>query len=243
MRGGIRLDKTERTIETYNLHADLYEEKFMNFPGYAKRIQSFGEMLVTGARVLDLGCGPGNTAKQLVELDKEFEVLGIDLSGEMIRHAKVNVVSPRVEFRVGDIRNMGLEGNAFDAVIASFCLPHLTDEEAERFIQDISKVLREGGLLYLSCMEGSKSGFETTSFSSDDFIFFNYYSEGFISQVLRKNGLKVNGVQRDEYLERDGSKTIDMFFLAKKQFVTGEDPQDACNCHNGWPLLPDKGEI
>ncbi|EHL09263.1 methyltransferase domain protein [Desulfitobacterium hafniense DP7] len=219
------MDKTERTIETYDLHAGLYEEKFMNFPGYAKRIQSFGRILAAGAKVLDLGCGPGNVAKQLVELDKEFEVLGIDLSSEMIRHAKVNVISPCVEFRVGDIRNMDLEENAFDAVIASFCLPHLTDEEAGMFIQDISKVLREGGLLYLSCMEGCKSGFETTSFSSNDFIFFNYYSEEFISNVLCTNGLKINEVQRDEYLESDGSKTNDMFFLAKKQCVTGDGPE------------------
>ena len=210
------MDKTERTIETYNLHADSYEKKFMDFASYTKRIKAFCDILPPGANVLDVGCGPGNVAKQLLASNQEFKILGIDLSSEMINHARANVISPQVEFRVEDIRNMGLEGSTYDAVIASFCLPHLTNEEAEKLIQDISKVLHEGGILYLSCMEGTKSGFETTSFSSNDSIFFNYYSEEFIQKVLRKNGLKITELQRDVYLECDGSKTIDMFFMAKK---------------------------
>jgi cyclopropane fatty-acyl-phospholipid synthase-like methyltransferase len=113
---------------------------------------------------------------------------------------------------------MDLKGSIYDAVIASFCLPHLTNEEYENLIENISKILREGGLLYLSCMEGSKSGFETTSFSSNDCVFFNYYSEEFIQRVLCKNGLKIIELQRDIYPESDGSKTIDMFFFAQKQF-------------------------
>lgn len=189
----------------------------MDFASYTKRIKAFCEILTSGSSVLDVGCGPGNVAKQLVESGKEFEILGMDLSQEMINHARAKVVSPRVEFIMGDIRNMGLEGNRYDAVIASFCLPHLTNEEAEKLIQDISRVLRDGGLLYLSCMEGTKSGFETTCFSSDDLIFFNYYSEEFIQRVLCENGLKITELQRDIYSESDGSKTIDMFFFAQKQ--------------------------
>lgn len=152
----------------------------------------------------------------LAESDKELEVLGIDFSSEMIKRARVNVISPRVQFLVRDIREMGLEEKEYDAVIASFCLPHLTNEEAEKLIKDVSVVLIKGGFLYLSCMEGSKSGFETTSFSPSEVIFFNYYSEEFIQRELNKNNLRLGQLQRDIYIESDGSETIDMFFFAEK---------------------------
>lgn len=216
------MEKTERTIETYNRHVASYENKFMDFDSYKKRIQAFCKILEPEASILDIGCGPGNVVKQLLESGKEFEILGMDLSNEMINRARVNVISKRVNFIVGDVRDMGLERNRFDAVIASFCLPHLTNEEAEKLIEDISRVLRKSGLLYLSCMEGNKSGFETTSFSSNDLIFFNYYSEEFIRRVLFKNSLEITDLQRDVYLENDGSKTIDMFFFAQKNCRAGD---------------------
>lgn len=210
------MDKTNKTIETYNLHASDFEHKFMDFASYKNKIKEFCEMLKHQARVLDVGCGPGNAAKVLAESDKELEILGIDLSSEMIKKACANVISPRVQFLVRDIRDMGLDGKEYDAVIASFCLPHLTNEEAKMLIKDVSTVLVEGGLLYLSCMEGSKSGFETTSFSPNEVIFFNYYSEEFIQRELTKNNLRVVQYQRDIYSESDGSETIDMFFFSEK---------------------------
>lgn len=210
------MDKTERTIETYNKHVASYENKFMDFDSYKKRIQAFGEILEPGTSILDIGCGPGNVEKLLIESGKEFEILGIDLSNEMINRARANVISPSVNFKVADVRKMDLEKSSFDAVIASFCLPHLINEEAEKLIEDIGSVLRDSGLLYLSCMQGNKSGFETTSFSSNDLIFFNYYSEEFIRRIFFKSGLEITDLQRDVYLENDGSKTIDMFFFAQK---------------------------
>ncbi len=210
------MDKTNKTIETYNQHASDYENKFMDFASYKNKIKGFCEMLKRQARVLDVACGPGNVAKVLAESDKEFEVLGIDLSSEMINKARANVISPLVHFLVRDIRDMGLEEKEFDAVIASFCLPHLTNEEAEKLIEDVSMVLVKGGFLYLSCMEGSKSGFETTSFSPKDVIFFNYYSEEFIQRELAKNNLRLVQLRRDTYIESDGNETIDMFFFAEK---------------------------
>lgn len=194
----------------------------MDFDSYKNRIKVFSERLEPGASILDIGCGPGNVEKQLIEPGKEFEILGIDLSNEMINCARANVISPRVNFKVSDIRHMDLEKNRFDAVIASFCLPHLTNEEAEKLIKDIGMMLRAGGQLYLSCMEGAGSGFETTSFSSGDSIFFNYYTEEFIQRILLKNGIEINELQRDVYPESDGSTTIDMFFFAHKEFKAGD---------------------
>lgn len=210
------MDKTRQTIETYNKRAGYYQIKFMDFENYKTKLEAFCNILSPGAKVLDVGCGPGNASKLLVELNKEFKILGIDLSTEMVNRARANVVSPNVQFLVGDIRDMNLMGEEYNAVIASFCLPHLSNMEAEKLLHDIGATLCEGGFLYLSCMEGSKSGFETTSFSPNDYIFFNYYSEGFIRELLRENNLRIIQLQRDVYYESNGNTTIDMFYYAQK---------------------------
>lgn len=212
------MDKTKKTIETYDNHADSYQSKFMNFESYKTKLEAFCDILPPGAKVLDVGCGPGNAAKLLVESNKGFEIIGIDLSTEMINRARANVVSPKANFFVRDIRDMNIMGKEYDAVIASFCLPHLSNEEAEKLIDDIGRVLSKGGFLYLSCMEGSKSGFETTSFSPNDSIFFNYYSEDFIRGALKKNNFEILQLHRDLYPESNGNTTIDMFFYAQKLF-------------------------
>ncbi len=193
----------------------------MEFESYKSKLKGFCDILLPRAKVLDVGCGPGNAAKLLMESKKDFEIVGIDLSAEMIKRARANIVSPKVNFLVGDIRDMNLKDEVYDAVILSFCLPHLSNEEAEKLVKDIEGVLSKGGFLYLSCMEGSKSGFETTSFSPKDHIFFNYYSEEFIRQILVKNNLHILQLERDLYPESDGSATIDMFIYAQK---VGERP-------------------
>lgn len=208
------MDKTIKTIEAYNVTAENFERRFMDLKLYRDSMDCFIELLDTGSRVLDLGCGPGNTARLLADAKKGIRVTGIDLSVEMVRRAGINV--PGAQFRVGDIRNIDVQPGEYEAVMAAFCLPHLTDEEALDLINRIGLTLMEGGYLYLSCMEGDKSGFEYTSFSPENEIFFNYYSENFIREALSDNSLEVSSFFRQEYPESDGSTTMDIIFIAKK---------------------------
>lgn len=72
------MDKTERTIETYNKHVASYENKFMDFDNYKKRIQAFCDILEPKASILDIGCGPGNVEKLRRVLFKNgFEIIDL----------------------------------------------------------------------------------------------------------------------------------------------------------------------
>jgi ubiquinone/menaquinone biosynthesis C-methylase UbiE len=211
------VDKTAKTIEAYNDTAESFAERFMDLKLYRKNLAHFIDFLSPGSSVLDLGCGPGNIARLLVDSKREFKVCGIDLSAAMVKLAAGNV--PEASFRVGDIRWLDKRPGEYDAVVASFCLPHLTDEEAGDLIKNIGYVLKAGGFLYLSCMEGEKSGFEYTSFSPDRELFFNYYSESFVRKMLHHGGLKVIDFIRQEYPEPGGGMTMEMIFIAQKERV------------------------
>ncbi len=78
-----------------------------------------------GQRILDLGCGTGSHAIRLRE--EGFEVVGIDLSPEMIEVADEK--ESDVAFHAGDIRSF--ENGGFDGVVSLFnvinCLPSMDD--------------------------------------------------------------------------------------------------------------------
>lgn len=67
-------------------------------------------------------------------------------------------------------------------------------------------------------MEGneSKSGFESTSFSGDSKVYFNYHMQQDLMDSLVKNGFSINYNIRQDYYESNGNVTIDLIMIAKK---------------------------
>lgn len=212
-REGVELSKTGLTIEAYNRHARRYTSKFENYSVYKKKIIDFQKKHIPkGANILDLGCGPGNNINTILELDATCRFTGVDLSEELLGIARKK--NPGCRYVCEDIRSVVFD-STYDVVLAAFCIVHLTDSETEDLIRRISCGLKEGGKLYLSFMEGSGSGFETTSFSTDR-IFFNYYSLPDMVTMLRRCGISPEEIVREEYVEPDDSITTDIFIFATK---------------------------
>lgn len=206
--------KTEKTIAAYNINAQKYSSKFEDFPAYKEKITSFTKAYIAkGARILDLGCGPGNNITTIRHLDPTCHFTGVDLSEKLLDIATKK--HPDCTFYQQDIRQLQAE-TSFDVVIASFCIVHLHQRETEDVIAKISECLTEGGSLYLSFMEGEVAGFESTSFSSEK-IFFNYYAVADVITMLEKYDIIPQEVQREPYVEQDGSETPDVFIFAVKK--------------------------
>ncbi len=209
----MKYSNTDITIHAYNRNADKYANKFTNFESYKEKILLFQKNYIPRhSYILDIGCGPGNNAKILLEQDESHKITGIDLSAEMINIAKD--IAPQCKFKVQDIREINPD-QKYDAIIASFCIVHLSDNETNTLIPKISKMLKENGSLYLSYMEGNKSGFETTSFSDDD-IYFNYFKRDDIIKLLSENSIETIEITSGSYQEQDGSITEDVFIFARK---------------------------
>lgn len=77
--------------------------------------------------ILDYGCGAGSTGNKFVlpEVEKfDSKIHSVDISPDMIAHAKKTYPSPRVTFNVGDILqdNFPHKEVKFDKIFAVYVL-------------------------------------------------------------------------------------------------------------------------
>ena len=104
--------------------------------------------VVTGERVLDLGCGSGGATRAAARVvGAEGMVVGIDSSPECVEEAQARTPADLpVLFRRGDVQAMpNVPDRAFDCAVASLVLEQIPD--LPRAASEIFRVLRPGGRL------------------------------------------------------------------------------------------------
>jgi SAM-dependent methyltransferase len=119
--------------------------------------RTFEQLLPAGARVLDLGGGPGRWTVWLAE--RGHQVVLADLSPAMLEIARREIaaagVSERVEAIVGaDARDLAeWQSESFDAVVALGPFYHLVAAgDRERAAQECRRVIAPGGRLFATVM-------------------------------------------------------------------------------------------
>jgi ubiquinone/menaquinone biosynthesis C-methylase UbiE len=104
--------------------------------------------IAPGERVLDLGCGSGVVARAVARrVGPNGRVVAVDPSPVMLSVAREIAeregLQDRIEFRVGDARELDLPDHSFDVVLAITVLSHTTN--AERALPGLIRVTRPGG--------------------------------------------------------------------------------------------------
>lgn len=95
-------------------------------------------------KILDVGCGPGNSTAALKERFPESHVLGIDSSSEMIRAAKAHYSD--IDFALCDAANeLQQLDHDFDLVFSNACIQWVPNHE--KLLSDMASLLRTGGIL------------------------------------------------------------------------------------------------
>ena len=93
-------------------------------------------------RVIDLGCGPGNSTELLVARYPQAEVIGVDSSPDMLRQARARL--PQCEFVAADLGDWRpLEPT--ELLFANAVFKWVPDHPA--VLQRLLQALPEGGVL------------------------------------------------------------------------------------------------
>jgi SAM-dependent methyltransferase len=100
--------------------------------------------LGAGARVLDLGCGPGMDARELAR--RSHQVVGVDHDADLLPSA-TGGGAPNVCFLRADAYALPFPSGCFHAVRAERLLQHVADPAA--VIGEMTRVTRGGGRLVL----------------------------------------------------------------------------------------------
>jgi ubiquinone/menaquinone biosynthesis C-methylase UbiE len=106
--------------------------------------------LPRGARILDVGCGPGELLLTL--LKRGYDAVGIDISQGMIDVARSTIRSAGfADFSgvsVGDIEKLTFQPQTFDVVVASGVIEYQKDDRAA--LEQMTRVLKPGGYLIVN---------------------------------------------------------------------------------------------
>ena len=103
-------------------------------------------VVLSGLRVLDVGCGGGILSEALAE--RGATVVGIDLAESALQAAEAHRAGQAVEYRLESSREVAARGEVFDVVTCMEMLEHVADPAA--VLRDIHALLKPGGWAFFS---------------------------------------------------------------------------------------------
>lgn len=108
-------------------------------------------------KFLDLGTGPGTQAMQLINFG--FEVTGSDISQSAIDKAKQQYSEPN--YVVDNILKSKFPDDEFDFIFDRGVFHTLEKEQIPSYLEQIKRILKKNGLLFLKCMSKEEKGIPT----------------------------------------------------------------------------------
>lgn len=132
------------------------QEDFLKFLKWVKKNKVRN---IEGSSVLDAGCGTGRNAYYLAK-KYDAEVTAFDFASSAISFAKQNFSHPLVSFSVHNMKDtLPYPDESFDFVFDIMASFSLSDSDREKYLQELHRVLKPGGLMYVRTLakEGDKN--------------------------------------------------------------------------------------
>ena len=210
-------NKTEQyqiTFDSWNSIAELYREYFMELSIYNGSYTQFCDRLNQDAKILEIGCGPGNITRFLRDYCSHFDITATDISPNMIALAKKHINN--VTFLELDCRKLEGLNNQYDGIMCGFTIPYLSKEDVSNLIKNCKSILSNNGLIYISFVPGDyhTSGFITGSNGKK--MYFYYYDYEFLHALLTFNDFQYISKESIFYKRKDNSEEQHTVLIYKK---------------------------
>ena len=164
-----------KTIATYNASAKDYANHFSRSKP-DQDLRRFIDAIPKGGRVLDWGCGPGNSAAMMQMAGLKAEA--VDASEKMVELAGEKYgLNPKLAC-FADLDAV----DYFDGIWANFSLLHAPRSHMARHLQAARKALKKGGMLHIGLKLGVGEQRDTLGRK------YTYYQEDALRNLLQDAG-------------------------------------------------------
>jgi ubiquinone/menaquinone biosynthesis C-methylase UbiE len=188
-------------IECYDRTAKNYADRFIDELSH----KHFDQVLLTAfasenrdkGKLIDLGCGPGQTTKYSAGCGWK-EILGVDLSPGMIKVAKE--INPQLNFETADMLNLSYPGNTFGAAIAFYSIVHFDHPQIHIAFTGINRILAGNGQFLFSFHIGDNIVHLDEFLDQPVNIDFNFFQPAKIIELLTATGFEIiDCLEREHY--------------------------------------------
>ncbi len=151
-------------------------------------IPFFSKHLEDKAHILDAGCGDGYGSYLLSELG--FQVVGIDISAEMIEKANNRSQSVNLSFTQGDLTRLPFENETFSGIMAINSIEWT--EQPLQAIYELRRVTKPGGIFCVGLL-GPTAGPRQHAYQRlyGDTVIQNTMMPWEFEQLVSENGWRV----------------------------------------------------
>jgi SAM-dependent methyltransferase len=178
------LPEEQATFDAYQANA-LEWALAHNAPLYwFNEMVSLQMMLPPGAHLLEIGCGSGRDASELVNLG--FDYTGVDISPAMLALARQRL--PYADFRQANVCDMVLP-DVYDGFWAACSLVHTPRSRIDQALGGIRAHLIDGAPGFIAMKPGDSERYLDTPEGGTRF--FSFWRPDEFSSVLARNGFKV----------------------------------------------------
>jgi len=192
----------EETLQFYRGNAKAYAGR--EIAGHT-RLARFLALLPAGAKILELGCGAGASAEEM--LASGFDVRPTDGSPEMAEEAARRLGRPVETMLFHELDAV----DSYDGVWANACLLHVPRSELAQVLGLIWRALKPGGHFYASFKTGAAEGRDKLNryynYPTSDWLRATYSDAGSWSSLSIETG-DVRGF--------DNERATMLFIVARK---------------------------
>jgi SAM-dependent methyltransferase len=184
------LDFLQSTRDGYDLTAAMYAERFHGHlddkPLDRAMLAGFAGLVERNSVIADVGCGTGATSRILADFG--LDVLGIDLSPNMIAEARR--LNPDLRFQVGSMTSINADDNHFHGICAWYSVIHIPDELLPQVFSEFRRVLRPDGWALVAFQVGDQPRTFKELFGEQVALTFYRRQPDVVAQLLEESGLE-----------------------------------------------------
>ncbi|RKE64287.1 methyltransferase family protein [Microbacterium sp. AG238] len=194
-------------------YAALLPDASFESPEDVALIDRFLDLLPSGARVLDAGCGAGRMLHLMRERRPDLRLVGLDLSPQMIGLARAGC--PFADLAVGDLADVPLPDGSVAGVLAWYSVIHAGTDELDLIADEFARVSTAGGLVLLGFQSGRGTRRIDRAYGHDVSLDAVLHDPREVAAAFAARGFAV--LDQRERLARGGEPHPQGFVLARRE--------------------------